>query len=107
MLCFFSSSTTKQKVYMARFWLPLYSAVVMSMYAYDTLLTYRTSACCRLHRSLERGRLSVRPHRRARAPALGLGALRSRMPSEGVARNASVGRGARLALAHLHSISPS
>lgn len=39
MLYFFSSSTTKQKVYMARFWLPLYSAVIMSMYAYGTLLT--------------------------------------------------------------------
>lgn len=34
----FSSPTTKQKVYMARFWLPLYSAVIMSMYASGIIL---------------------------------------------------------------------
>lgn len=34
----FSSSSTKQKVYVARFWLPLYSAVIISMYAYGIIL---------------------------------------------------------------------
>lgn len=43
----FSSPSTKQKVYMARFWLPLYSAVILSMYAYGILLTKSTS-CMRL-----------------------------------------------------------
>lgn len=34
LIFFVSSPTTMQKVYMARFWLPLYAAVIMSMYAY-------------------------------------------------------------------------
>lgn len=61
-----SSATTMQKVYMARFWLPLYTAVVMSMYAYDTLLTKIALDACAAARCTGPAHplpdLSVRPH---------------------------------------------
>lgn len=61
---------------MARFWLPLYSAVILSMYAYGTFLSMSTSCmrltiadCCApflvsLDLTCIASHLSVRPHGR-------------------------------------------